>query len=214
MTELQTQTRVAIVDDHSMVVAGLEQLLGVRPELSVVWRGPSISELLTSDTVAEIVLLDLDLGQERVGAREVRALVNRGSTVIIVSAFATPDSVREVYYAGASGVVAKSEPPEVLIAAIDRAISGDDSITPSVAGALANASPDHSLPLSVQELRVLALYGSGLKISAVARNMGIQPNTVKEYLKRIRLKLADAGRPSPTQRDLYREALRRGILKE
>lgn len=66
--------------------------------------------------------------------------------------------------------------------------------------------------LSAQEARVLQLCAEGLKVSAVARRLSLSPHTVHTYLRRIRRKFADHGRPVASQLELYRAASEWGLL--
>lgn len=59
---------------------------------------------------------------------------------------------------------------------------------------------------------MLVLYASGLKLDAVARQLGIKTATVREYLERIRAKYDAAGRFAPTKTDLYKQAVRDGLV--
>jgi DNA-binding CsgD family transcriptional regulator len=60
---------------------------------------------------------------------------------------------------------------------------------------------------------VLVAYaaGNGL-MSAVARSLGINPETLKTHLRRVRAKYRAVGRPAPTRRDLYVRAVEDGLL--
>ncbi len=66
--------------------------------------------------------------------------------------------------------------------------------------------------LSPRQLEVLELYASGEKLDRVARLTGLAPQTVNDYLQRIRQKYAEAGRPAPTKTDLYKRAVEDGWL--
>ncbi len=64
--------------------------------------------------------------------------------------------------------------------------------------------------LSPRQLEVLELYASGEKADRVARLTGLAPQTVNDYLQRIRQKYAAVGRPAPTKTDLYKRAVEDG----
>lgn len=205
--------RVALVDDHPVVLQGLADLISRELGVRIVHRGPTIDLVLTLRPPADLVLLDLDLGGGRMArVEDVGRLMDAGSRVLVVSAMASQATVRAMIRAGVSGVVSKSEPPEVLLEAV-RCVLDEGSWTgPEVASAIA-ADPIRP-SLSLQEERVLVLYASGLKVDAVARRTELAPGTVKTYVKRIRAKYAQAGRPAPSKTDLYREARRDGLIVE
>jgi DNA-binding CsgD family transcriptional regulator len=66
--------------------------------------------------------------------------------------------------------------------------------------------------LSAQERRVMALYGGGEPVKAVAYQLGISEETAKSYLKRIREKYRVAGYDVGTKVALRKRALQDGIL--
>jgi DNA-binding CsgD family transcriptional regulator len=67
--------------------------------------------------------------------------------------------------------------------------------------------------LSARQREVLEAYVSSSDLlPTVARRLGMDPETVKTHLRRIRAKYADVGRPAPTRRDLYVRAVEDGVL--
>lgn len=204
--------RVALVDDHALVREGLERALRDSTAIEVVWTGDDPHQLLASNCAVDVVLLDLELNGELVTVDIVTSLVSNGAKVLIVTAHTRSPLIRDLVFAGAHGLISKSESSQSVIKAIDKVNAGEYWTTRELAGALANAEPADVAALSDQERRALRLYASGLKIAAVADQMNVSPNTVKGYLKRARGKLALSGRPTSTQRDLYEEARRQGII--
>lgn len=93
-------------------------------------------------------------------------------------------------------------------------LSGGAYLTPEWAAAL-DDDHDRGVPdLAPREAEALRLYATGLPLKSVARRMGIQPETAKEYLVRVKRKYADARRPAPTKTDLYRRAVEDGHLHD
>lgn len=205
-------TRIALVEDHALVRESMQSLLDRRDDFTVCWTGDSIRALLERWPAPQVVLLDLELNGEIVTVKDAQRIMEYGAQIVVVTGNTSPASFRELIYAGVHSVVAKSEPFGFLVDVIQRAGNGDEWTTREVAAALVGSDLPTAIGLSSQELRVLQLYASGLKIDAVAEQLNVSTNTVKGYLKRLRRKLSDAGRPAPTQRDLYAEARRQGIL--
>ena len=68
--------------------------------------------------------------------------------------------------------------------------------------------------LSPRQCEVLIAYvSSGDLLPTVARRLGMDPETAKTHLRRIRAKYAEVGRPAPTRRDLYARALEDGLIR-
>jgi DNA-binding CsgD family transcriptional regulator len=67
--------------------------------------------------------------------------------------------------------------------------------------------------LAPRQREVLAAYAAGNELlDVVARRLGMNPETLKTHLRRIRAKYRDVGRPAPTRRDLYVRAVEDGLL--
>lgn len=206
--------QVAIVDDHPMVVNALAQELTAVPGVEVVFTGSTVDDLLHAWPNPTVVLLDLDLGNRQVSASDVARILDLQARVLIVSAVANLVLVRQLLECGAAGAVSKAEDISEVVSAVAAVSRGADYTSPLVMAALATA-PDTDRPaLSEQEKRVMVLYASGMKITAVARRLDISPHTVKDYLRRIRVKFHGVGRHAPTQVHLYQEAVRLGYMDE
>jgi len=67
--------------------------------------------------------------------------------------------------------------------------------------------------LSHREREALTLYASGLPLKSVARRMTVTEYTAKEYLKRVRRKYGEAGRPANTKLELYWRAVEDGLSR-
>jgi DNA-binding CsgD family transcriptional regulator len=67
--------------------------------------------------------------------------------------------------------------------------------------------------LAPRQREVLVAYVSSSDLlPTVARSLGMDRETLKTHLRRIRAKYAEAGRPAPTRRDLYVRAVEDGLL--
>ena len=67
--------------------------------------------------------------------------------------------------------------------------------------------------LSPRQRTVLRAYAeSNELLPTVARRLGLEPETVKTHLRRVRAKYDEVGRPAPTRRDLYVRAVEDGLL--
>jgi DNA-binding CsgD family transcriptional regulator len=67
--------------------------------------------------------------------------------------------------------------------------------------------------LAPRQLEVMMAYvATGDLLPTVARGLGMDSETFKTHLRRIRTKYAQAGRPAPTRRDLYVRAVEDGLI--
>ena len=203
---------IAVIDDHELVREGLASLIsgGETPAGQLVYCGDSPSAAALA--APAIALLDVDLGpgSPRL-ADSVAELTAAGAHVLLISAFEDAVTVRAAMTAGALGFVPKRASVEVLREALATVGAGEFYLSVDLAAILASAA--ESPELSPRELDVLRLYASGLKLAAVANQLGISPHTAKEYLDRVRAKYELVGRTARTRTELYVEANRDGLLE-
>lgn len=204
--------RIAIVDDHALMRAGLSGVVSRQTDWTIVWSGGSLAELLDSNTAADVLILDLDFGGEPVDPGLVEAAKSRGFAILVVSALASERTVRTVARIGVAGFVPKTHPDEDFLEAVRMVAAGGRWIPPAVMQALVVSDAPNTPQLTPQERRVLELYSSGMTVQSVARIMSLAPATVHFHLKRIRAKFAAADRPSPGPIELYRNAVAFGLV--
>jgi DNA-binding NarL/FixJ family response regulator len=205
---------VAAVDDHPIVldaVAGW--VMAAESGIRVVAVAATVDALLAGPgRHAHVVLLDLDLGDGTTVEGNIAAIRAAGPAVLVLAASDRPPSVRAAIRAGALGYVLKSEETSQVRAAIKAVAAGMDWISPRLAYILAADDAVDRPVLSPQETRALRLYATGMPMKSVARRMALSEETVKQYLGRVRLKYARAGRAAPTKIELYYRAVEDGHL--
>ncbi|NLP83941.1 response regulator transcription factor [Microbacterium sp. CFH 90308] len=212
-------TRVALIDDHESVRLGLEAAAARAATKHVVFSGSTVTEYLkwrasSSAAPADVVVLDLTLGDGTTVTENVRRLVLDGSSVIIHSVADRPAAVREALAAGAAGVVSKSSPIDDVIAAIRTVAKGEPLNNVEWASAVEGDREFADAQLSAREREVLRLYAAGLPLKVVADRLGVAYSTAKENITRVRVKYVEVGRPAPTKVDLLRRAMEDGLLAD
>lgn len=212
-------TRVALIDDHESVRLGLEAACARTTTKQVVFSGSSVVEYLnwrafSAAPPADVVVLDLTLGDGTTVTENVSRLVHDGSPVIIHSVADRPAAVREALVAGAAGVVSKSSRIDDVIEAISTVARGDSLDNVEWASAIEGDRAFASAQLSARERDVLRLYAAGLPLKVVADRLGIAYSTAKENITRVRVKYVEVGRPAPTKVDLLRRAMEDGLVAE
>ncbi|WP_434810445.1 response regulator transcription factor [Microbacterium sp. bgisy189] len=211
-------TRVALIDDHESVRLGLEAACE-RAGKQVVFSGSSVTAYVDWRTFAnalpaDVVVLDLTLGDGTTVTENVTRLVRDGSSVIIHSVADRPAAVREALAAGAAGIVSKSSRIDEVIAAVRTVARGDHLDNVEWASAVEGDRAFADAQLSARERDVLRLYAAGLPLKMVADRLGIAYSTAKENITRVRVKYVEVGRPAPTKVDLLRRAMEDGLVDE
>lgn len=202
----------ALVDDHRLVLDGYQsQLQAHYPDSRFEYTGSQVDQAVAAIAASTVdcVLLDLDLGDGSTSASNIERLVGTDTPVIIVSAMIDRALVSKGLAIGVVGFVSKQAPFDELVQAIDAAMRGEQYMSPDIAQAIIS-SP--TIAISEQERIAVTLYASGMKMSSVARRMGVSDSTVNEYIKRVRAKYARAGNPLPTKVHLYQAAREEGWL--
>jgi DNA-binding NarL/FixJ family response regulator len=208
VTEPSTQRpiRVAIVDDHPVVLHGTAALLGAQPGIVIAGTAGSLDEAraLLETTDADVLLLDIRLGTQsglNLLTADVPADPDRPRPAIIVlTAYDYPQYAEAALRLGAAGFVLKTAPMAELLDAIRRAAGG------GMAFGVRPRASDRAR-LSRRELDVVALVVEGRSNDEVAAALGIGAKTVETHLARLFERFSIASRT-----ELATRALREGWL--
>ena len=208
---------VALIDDHESVRLGLEAACRRGRTLKVVFSGSTVSSYLSwrrqsGSPPADVVVLDLTLGDGTTVTENVTGLVDDGASVVIHSVADRPVAVREALVAGAAGIISKSSALDEVLDAIRTVAKGEALNNVEWASAVDGDRDFADAQLSWREREVLRLYATGLPLRAVAERLGVAYSTAKENINRIRVKYVEVGRPAPTKVDLLRRAIEDGLV--
>jgi len=210
----KTTIRVAIVDDHRLVLDGLAARLHEPDKgIAIVAAETSWAGLIAHpEFPVDVVVLDLHLEDGIPVGTKLRALGTIGTAAIVMSRHADSASVTAAMRAGAMGFVPKTESAAELSAAIRAAAASTQHLSAPLAEAIAGfaATPDPGL--GRQEQRALVLYAAGRSIKEVAQEMDTTEETVKSYIKRARRKYREVGVDVGTRILGRRHGVREGWL--
>jgi DNA-binding NarL/FixJ family response regulator len=206
--------RVAVVDDHRLVIDGIAaHLAASAPDILVEIQATDWGSLLGHSAFpVDVVLLDLNLNDSIAIGTKIRALSATGARTIVFSRHTDSASVHGAIKAGALGFVPKTETADELANAIRAAAEGQHYRNRSLTDALEVISTLEDPRLGKQEYRALVLYASGMPIREVAREMNTTDETVKSYIKRGRRKYRAVGIDLGTKLLLRRHGIREGWL--
>jgi two-component system, NarL family, uhpT operon response regulator UhpA len=210
-----TSIRLAIVDDHRMLLDALrEWIAGVADDIEVAITVPTWPELLTHPSFpVDVVLLDLDLKDSMPASLKLQILGTAGVKTVVMSTYSEPSVVIDCLKTGALGYLSKSEDAEMIVEAIRAASRGESYISSELDIAVTAYDTQSATPrLSAQERRVVALYGNGESVKSVATQLGISEETAKSYLKRVREKYRAYGIDVGTKVALRKRAIIEGLI--
>lgn len=216
VTAVPAPVRLALLDDHELLLDSLASWIGDNaPEFELVLRASTWLDLVHSDAFpTDLVIMDLQLRETvSIGAR-VRTCRAAGAKVIVLTAIDAQAERDNALAAGAAAYLNKTQSMTEVMAVARNVMGLDDEVAPPQAwrplpvGAAPLAKPR----LSDGEKTALTLYADGRTTGQVAREMGVQYETAKTYLRRVREKYGKVGRPTSSRADLIRRAAEDGYL--
>lgn len=186
--------KILVLDDHAIVRHGVRLLLA-RIAGAVISEAADVAEAaaLCRASLPDVVVLDINL-KTGTGFDLERELASTGHNVRIVvfTLHAEPAYAVRALAAGALGYVAKTSPPEELIAAVRRAAEGERYVDAAIAEqvALRAAMVDDPISrLSGRETEILRLLGEGRSLAEIADLFGVAYKTVANTSVRLKDKL-------------------------
>ncbi len=194
--------RATVGDDHRLLaqsIALAARLGGIDCTVAELTDAASVLAQVTADR-PDVVLLDLDLGpQVGDGAALVGPMSAAGIRVLVMSGSTDPVRLGSTLEAGAVGVLAKTEPVEVLLAAARSAAAGRPVMAPDerqrllrAAGESASRSRAALAPftrLTEREAHVLRALALGHGVAAIAAHGHVAEATVRTQVRGVLTKL-------------------------
>ena len=208
------RVRIAIVDDHRLLVEGLAARLGAaRSRIDVIAAVTRWDELLAHPAFpVDVVVVEYNLEDGVPFDQKLRSLEEAHVPVVVLARSGDPATVHAALSAGAAAFVAKTESADELVAAVHDVAHGRQHRSAAVAAALEEYANRADPSLGKQELMALQLYAGGRSVHEVALHMATTDQTAKSYIKRGRRKYRAAGVDLGTKLLLRRHAIREGWI--
>jgi len=195
--------RIALADDHPIVLDGLAQLFGLEEDFVVVARcrnGEETLRALRGDRI-DVLVLDLRMpGNDGLAILTTLRAEGIPARVLILTAAIDDDQLARALHLGVSGVVLKETAPRLLVQAVRAVHAGgiwlDESFGRSLDQLLRRgaAARDEAVNLTKRELEIVRMAESGLRNRSIAEQLRISEATVKIHFHNIYQKLKVNGR--------------------
>ncbi|MFD9723202.1 response regulator [Streptomyces sp. NPDC059072] len=185
--------RVVVVDDHTVMRAGVVALLAPEPRIVVVGEADNGREAveLVAALRPDVALIDLRMPVMDGVAATCEIVAGPAATrVLILTTYDTDVEIERAVEAGAIGYLLKDTTREQLVDAIRSAARGETVLAPRVAERLvARMRRPDPVVLTARELDVLGAVADGLSNSDIGKRLVIAEATVKTHLLRVFAKL-------------------------
>jgi len=175
--------RVAVIDDHPVVVGGLDAALATVPGVEVIARGSSLPEaraILNGNDV-DVVLLDVRLTDGNSLTLLAEMVRRPRPAVLILSSFKTQQYVAAAIRYGAQGFLLKTAPLAELVDAIRRIAAGGSAFS---ADQLRNGQTTF-VQLTPREREILRLVLDGRSNDEIGATIKASRKTVEAHLSHM-----------------------------
>ena len=193
-----TQTRVMIVDDHSIMRDGLQEMVDGACGLEVVGQARNGAEAVevARNVKPDVIIMDVMMPDKNgiEACREILAELP-DTRVLVLTALNDQDTVVEAVAAGATGYLQKVYGREKVLATIRDVVEGEFRIPAEVIRRVfegVRKPPDDAAELArltPRERDILKLFAEGLSYTEIADAKGNRPVTIRNAMYRIRDKL-------------------------
>lgn len=194
----RTRYRILAVDDHPIVLEGIQnlaaQMEGV--ECRGVKHAEAMAEMLKSE-VFDLCIIDLELSDTNgLGLIDRLHDCTTNCAILIYTMHEEPWIAAKIPMEKIDGAVSKNSPVEELRTAIGRIRRGEKHFCPvfrklleQYAGHTEEEDRNCQLPLSPREREVLRCLAEGMSTNDIAAKLFLSTNTIQTYRKRLMTKL-------------------------
>jgi DNA-binding NarL/FixJ family response regulator len=193
-------SRVVMIDDHPVVLAGLKALVEADPDFQIVGeaRDGRAGLRLAKQLRPDVVVLDISLPEAN-GVEVATALLAElpDCRVLVLTVHEDRAYLRQALEAGVSGYLLKRSASEELIRALHAVVAGGIYLDPAIAGKVVGrparnvlqALEGRLVELSERETDVLRLVATGHSNKEISLRLSISVKTVETYKARAMQKL-------------------------
>ena len=183
--------RVAIVDDHKVLLEGLEHIINDSGMAQVVDRAYSVAECrkMLERCQPDVLMLDVSLPDGN-GIDLCLEICKQYPSlqVLMLTTYAESAVISRALDAGAKGYILKNSMSEEILEGIRVVASGASFLCNQAKGLLQDKS-ERQIPLSPREREILKLIVDGYTLKEISDKLFLGFETVRSYCKYLHLKL-------------------------
>jgi DNA-binding NarL/FixJ family response regulator len=199
MSGLKQKTKIYIIDDHRIVLDGLETLLNREEDMIVCGVSEDAGDAISNfeKLGPDVAIIDIGLRKSINGIELTRAIHNRYPDI---KCLVLSQSDEELYSerairAGAVGYVMKSEATKTLVCAIRQIVKGgiylSENMKSKILMNVLHNRQGKTGPLDMlsdRELEIFMLMGEGYKASDIAKKLQVSVKTIDTHRFHIKEK--------------------------
>lgn len=185
--------KILIADDHTVVRAGLKQIVEDIDDMTVTGEASDGHEVLAKIAKDNYDVVVLDISMPGPNGLDILKQIKRENPklpVLILSMHPEEQYAVRALKAGANGYLTKESASQEMIAAIQKVYAGGKYVSPSLAEKLAfNLEVEREKPLhetlSDREYQVMIKIAQGKKVKDIAEELFLSEKTISTYRSRI-----------------------------
>ena len=193
-------SRIVVIDDHPILRQGLVQLIDEQEDFEVVGQTDETKKAisLVQQSKPDAIVLDVSLkGSSGIEAAKDIKTIFPQVKILVLSMHDENIYAARALKAGAAGYIMKQEPPDKVIAALRKVLSGEVSVSERYGARLLSnfatgrgdaASSPVDL-LSDRELEVFSLIGNGFGTRDIAQRLNLSVKTIESHRAHIKEKM-------------------------
>jgi len=186
----QTKYKLAILDDHPVVLEGLVKVLSKQDMFEIQGAFTTGRELMQffNDNRVDVILLDIILpdisGMDL--CKQIKA-ISPETIVLALSNHEQRSAVMKMLENGASGYLLKNATIEELTSCIHAALNGQIVFSESIEKLITRPAPQVAGPvmLTAREQEILKLIATGITTRKIAETLFLSKFTVENHRKNI-----------------------------
>lgn len=208
--------KLAITDDHLLVISGLKAMLAPYPHISIVYESHLAGALMAALPEVQPDVLLLDIQMPEIDGITLCKLVSKNHPqvrIIALSSFMESHYIKQMLRNGATGYLLKNTHPEKLLRAIEQVHAGEQYLDDVIQHQLLNEvitgqkRTAYEIPLTRREKEILQLIAEEHSNQEIAEQLFISLRTVETHRLNLTQKLAVKNTAG-----LVKEAMKRGIV--
>jgi len=196
--------RLVLVDDHPIVLQGLEQLFERHDDFEVLSCCSDGASALSAVAKYQPDVLVMDLRMPGLSGLDVLRTLSASQSrcrSVLLTATVRDNEVMEAVKLGVRGIVLKESAPDVLIDCVRRVYRGEqwierETVTRALQRVLERDSAQREAghTLTPREIEIVRMVAQGLRNKVIADRLSISEGTVKVHLHNVYEKLGVDGR--------------------